>query len=321
MPIAVAVLLIGSVSGLAALAVSVPTDSSIKAVTNGAFVVPVVLKYQHKDSHNLCTAGPPCSGVPPELPHAWDHVAGDDGVFGTSDDCPHCSAYSVPAAISMLAEAYGRSGQFLQQDRIYDNGKSAPPEITGDNEIQTHGVGMFHGAGGQPDEVEDAMKWALGSLLGVNKHSSGSPLTASALEQYIFTSRPVLWIDHDGWPVNQSSQYPSSANKPLQGHAKVIAGYDDNSTLTTDDDLVLIYDPWPEYTKMSILPVNATPGPGGTYDPYWLPLDDVDLNDSADIHFVSTTSIPEFSTVLIPVAGILLVAVVAYRRRMREDTA
>ncbi|HIH00626.1 TPA: hypothetical protein HA259_00835 [Thermoplasmata archaeon] len=269
----------------------------------------------------MCTAGPPCSGEPPELPHAWDHAAGDDGVFGTSDDCPHCSAFSAPAAVSMLSTAYGRTGQYTVQDRIYDNGKSVAPEITGDNEIQTHGVGMFDGNGGQPDEVQDGVRWAVGMTLGLGKHDSSNPLAPSELEQYIFTMRPVLWIDHGGLPVNQSPQYPPAGNRALQGHAKVIAGYDDNSTVTVDDDKVLIYDPWPEYNRDSILPVNATPGPGGTYDPYWLPLSDVDLDDGEDIFFIPTTSIPEFSSVLVPVVGILLVAVIAYRRRVREKTA
>jgi hypothetical protein len=318
-PVVAVVLIIGSASGLAALVLSSSLDGTVKASISGVNVMPMTLVYQYKDTHNLCTGGPPCSGVPPELPHAWDHAAGSDGVFGTADDCPHCSAFSAPAAISMVAAASGRSGQYLQQDRIYDNGKSVPPEVKGDNEMQTHGVGMYGGAGGQPDEVQDAVKWSLGNTIGLNRHGSGDSLTPEVLEQYIFTSRPVLWIDHGGWPVNQSSAYPPAANKANQGHAKVIAGYDDNNTVATEDDLVLVYDPWPEYNKRSILPVNATAGPGGTFDPYWLPLSDVDLADAADVFFVSSVSIPEFSSLLLPVFGILIVAVVVYRTRAKHN--
>lgn len=317
----VALLLIGSAIGVTAIALVPIRGDTLAATINGASTMPITLVYQHKDSHNLCVAGAPCPGVAPDLPHAWDHVAGDDGVYGTADDCPHCSAYSVPAAVSMLAAAYGRTGQYVQQDRIYDNGKSVAPEVTGDNTIQTHGVGMYDGSGGQPDEVQDAVKWALGVGLSVNRHGSGAPLTATELDQYITTHRPVLWVDRDGWPANQSVSYPSSADRAYQGHAKVISGYDDNNTVGTDDDRVLVYDPWPEYNDIGFLPTNATPGPGGTFDPYWLPVGDVNLTSPDDVFFVSTTSIPEFTTVLVPVVGILLVAAVARRARSRRGAA
>jgi hypothetical protein len=146
-------------------------------------------------------------------------------------------------------------------------------------------------------------------------------MTAALLDQYVTTSRPVLWVDHGGWPVNMSSSYPSVADKANQGHAKVIVGYDDKDTVTTDDDMVLVCDPWPEYNKSAILPVNAVQGPGGTYDPYWLPLQYVDLSDTSDIYLVTSVSIPEFSSVIAPVAGTLLVAVVAYRARTKRDPA
>lgn len=318
-PVLVIALVFGSASALAAIVLDLSGDEDLDASINGMNIVPITLVIQHKDTHNVCVAGPPCPGVAPDIPHAWDHAAGTDGVFGTVDDCPHCSAYSAPAAISMIATAYGRTGQYLQQDRIYDNGKSVPPEVTGDNQMQTHGVGMFDGTGGQPEEVQDALRWALGVGLGVNHHDSSDPITASILEQYASTSRPVLWIDHGGWPVNLSSSYP--ANRADQGHAKVISGYDDNNTITTDDDFVLVYDPWPEYNKSAILPVNATLGPGGTYDPYWLPIRDVDLSDTADIFFVPSVSIPEFGAVIVPVVGVLLIAAIVHRTRSRRETA
>ena len=60
-------------------------------------------------------------------------------------------------------------------------------------------------------------------------------------------------------------------------YSQFVAGYDDKGTLTDGDDLCLIYDPWPEYNdKGSLASIpNATQGPGGTYDPYWLPAADV----------------------------------------------
>ena len=323
MPAIALVLVLASASAVAALALNDSGDDDLRATINGVVTMQLTLVYQFKDSHNICTAGPPCPGFPPDLPHAWDHAAGADGLFGTSDDCPHCSAYSAPASIALMASAYGRIGQYVQQDRIYDNGKSVPPEVTGDNDIQTHGVGMFVGTGGQPGEVQDALGWALGVALSVAQHDSSSPMTSALMDQYISTSRPVLWVDHGGWPVNQSSSHPSATDKANQGHVKVIAGYDDKNTVTTDDDMVLVYDPWPEYNKLSILPGNALPGPGGTYDPYWLPLQDVDLSDSADIYLVTSApvSIPEFGTVMAPVIGTLLVAAVVHRARVKREPA
>lgn len=318
--LAVAIVLC-SASAMVFLTAASSEERGLTASINGTSVIQLTLVYQHKDTHNICTAGPPCPGEAPDVPHAWDHASGTDGVFGTSDDCPHCSAYSVPAAISMVATAYGRTGQYVQQDRIYDNGKSVSPEVTGDNEMQTHGVGLFDGSGGQPDEAQDAVRWSIGTTLGLGKHGSSDPLTAAELEQYIYTMRPVLWIDHGGWPVNQSSSFPPSANKAVEGHGKVIAGYDDNNTEMTDDDRILVYDPWPEYDRRGILPVNATPGPGGTHDPYWIPLDDVDLTDTSDIFFVSSTSIPEFGSVVVPIVGMLVVAAVVRRTRSRKETA
>lgn len=315
----VAVLLVSS--AVTAVSLHGLGGEGLKASSLGVSTIPMTLVYQYKNSQMVCTAGAPCTGSSPDPPHEWDHAAGDDGVFNTADDCPHCSAYSAPASIAMFATAFGRGGRFIQQDAIYDNGKSVPPEIPDDNTIQTHGVGMFDGTGGQPKEVQAAMAWAMGTQVTLTEHSASDPLSAELLKTYIASGRPVLWMDHGGWPVNQSSLYPSAANKDLQGHVKVIAGYDDRGTSGTGDDLCLIYDPWPEYDREGILPVNATLGPGGTHDPYWLPLRDVDLADSRDIHMVTSVAIPEFSTILVPVIGMLLVAVVAHRARLREEDA
>lgn len=320
-PVVLVIAVLLSSSALAALSLHGLADGGSRVSTYGVSSIPMTLVYQYKNSQMTCTAGPPCTGTSPDPPHEWDHAAGDDGVFNTADDCPHCSAYSAPASIAMFATALGRGGRFVQQDAIYDNGKSVPPEITDDNTIQTHGVGMFDGTGGQPREVQDAMAWAMGTQVTLTEHGASDPLTAGLLTTYIAGGRPVLWIDHGGWPVNQSSLYPPAANKGLQGHVKVIAGYDDRSTPGTGDDLCLIYDPWPEYDRNGILPANATLGPGGTRDPYWLPLKDVDLSDSMDIHIVTSVAIPEFSTVLVPVVGMLMAVAVARRARLRKDDA
>ena len=120
-------------------------------------------------------------------------------------------------------------------------------------------------------------------------------------------------------PANQSSLYPSAADKADQGHAKVIAGYDDRNTPGHGDDRCLIYDPWPEYTDKSILPANATLGPGGTYDPYWLPLSDVDTGDHADIYLIPTLSIPEFSSIVVPFCGVMLLLIAVHRAKSRAE--
>lgn len=100
----------------------------------------------------------------------------------------------------------------------------------------------------------------------------------------------------------------------------VIAGYSDNDTADPADDLCLIFDPWPEYNDKGILPANATKGPGGAFDPYWLPLNDVNLSDPFDQYLVDTwPDIPEFQEVVLPVLGTVLVATVmsaTLRRRI-----
>jgi len=117
-----------------------------------------------------------------------------------------------------------------------------------------------------------------------------------------------------------STAYPANEYRSDQGHAKVIGGYDDAGTADYADDLCLIYDPWPEYNDNSVLPLNATNGPGGTYDPYWLPLNDVNLSDTSDIHIVDThPDIPEFGSAVVPVlATLLFVAVLAWKRGPRR---
>jgi hypothetical protein len=274
---------------------------------------PLMLNCQHKDSIMLCLPdGPFC--LPPNGAHAWNDAKGADGIYGTPDDCPHCSCYCVPACISMIAVYRGMAGNFIVQDQIYDNGKSVG-EILGDGVLWTHGVGMFDGTGGFPKEVQTSFQWALGMVAYI-EHNSTNPLTAFLLAQYITQGYPVLWLDRDGWPANQSALYPSPTYKEDMGHAKVIAGWDDNDTLVdTSDDKCLIFDPWPEYNDTGILPLNATLGPGGTFDPYWLPLGDV-LDDATDIFLRDTFApVPEFDGLLLPILGFVAIALVLIRRR------
>jgi len=81
----------------------------------------------------------------------------------------------------------------------------------------------------------------------------------------------------------------------------------------TSDDRCLIYDPWSEYTDIGILPKNATKGPRDTFEPHWLPLNDVNLSDGANIYRVDTfpsVVISEFPTGLMPVLGLVVLALV-----------
>jgi hypothetical protein len=221
----------------------------------------------------------------------------------------------------MIAVYRGRGGNFILQDNIYDCGKSTLGETFKNGQIETHGVGMFDGTGGWPTEVQTAFQWSLG--VAYIEHNSTNPLTVFLLAQYITQGYPVLWLDRDGWPANQSALYPSLTYKADMGHAKVIAGWNDSDTpMDTSDDKCLIFDPWPEYNDTGILPKNATLGPGGTFDPYWLRLDDV-LNDTNDIFLRDTFApIPEFQSVLVPAVGLAMIAVVAIglnRRAGREE--
>jgi hypothetical protein len=249
-----------------------------------------------------------------------------DNKYGTADDCAHCSAYCAPASIAMIATYLGVVAPKNQQDDIYDNGKNSSGEIQGDGTIQTDGLGMMDGTGGSAWEVQDAFNYSIGKGNYVQHNQSGGigfpALTAAQLKQYIATSHPVLWLDHGGQPNNISDWVFDPSLQAMQGHAKVIAGYDDKDTLgTTMDDLCLIYDPWPEYNDKGFLPyANATKGPGNTFDPYWLPLRDVNLTDLTDKYLVDTTIIPEFSTVLIPIAGISIIAIIALRKSARRDS-
>ncbi|HJX04821.1 MAG TPA: hypothetical protein VJ489_03285 [Thermoplasmata archaeon] len=225
----------------------------------------------------------------------------------------------------MISSYRGLGAPANVQDAIYDNGKSVLPEITGNNIIETHGVGMFHGVGVWPTEVQTAMTWALGPI---NQYdwapaNPKGPMTYPLLLGFMGTGTPILWLDNGGWPVNQSAAYPPLTNRVDQGHAKVIGGHDDNNTpADPTDDLCLIYDPWPEYNDIGLVPLNCTQGPGGTWDPYWQPLNDVNFSDVNDVYLVDTfPAIPEFVSILVPVIGIMAIALTVrciWRRDSQE---
>jgi len=296
-----------------------PAHSASQTILAG-----IALTDQHKDTVMRCAVGVPCPIFPgPWPPHIPNDVKGipwpGNGIYGDLDDCPHCSAYCAPASIAMIANYYSVGVPKNQQDDIYDNGKKSMGEIQADGIIQTHGVGMTDGSTGSAWEVQDAFNWSIGLHIQHNQ-SDGTLLTAAQMQSYLTRGHPILWLDHNGWPANLSNTAFSSSYRVDQGHAKVIAGYDDNDTVgTTVDDLCLIYDPWPEYNDMSILPSNATKGSGGTFDPYWLPLNDVNLSDIQDKYLVDTfPDIPEFTTVIIPIAGMILIAVAVGRLGSRR---
>jgi len=265
----------------------------------------------------IIPCGPPVGPWPPHVPN---DIKGIDMAYGTADDCPHCSAFCAPASIAMIATFRGVGVPFNQQDDIYDAGKKSGGEIQGNGAIETHGQGMFDGMfGGTPWEVQDAFNWSIGVHIQHNQ-SDATALTALQLQSYITLGHPVLWLDHGGFPVNISNNAYSTSYRNEQGHAKVITGYDDNDTADFVDDVCLIYDPWPEYNDLSILPVNATKGPGNTFDPYWLPLNDVNLSDVTDKYLVDTyPDIPEFQDIIIPVIGTLAIAMMISVLRRRKS--
>ena len=212
-----------------ALLVAVPIDAT--GTTNTLSITQVV---QHKDTTMSCTDTGGTSTV-----HALDHAV------NPPPGGAHCGYYCAPASISMYSLYRGNSGVKTQQDNIYDNGKFTQGETQADGTIQTHGVGMFSaavgGVGGA--EIQAAFSWSVGATVQWGT-LYGSPFTGAEVINLIDQNTPILWADHHG--------YPSEVNPPLpeewidvNGHAKIIAGYDDKNTAVFGDDEYLIYDPWP----------------------------------------------------------------------------
>lgn len=217
---------------------------------------------QHKDTTMSCTATGGTSTV-----HAVDHAVNPPPGDG------HCGYFCAPASISMYALYRGKSGTQTQQDDIYDQGKFTQGETQADGTIQTHGVGMFSamtGGGVGGPEVQAAFSFAVGTPTewGTNY---GLPFTAAEVISQINANTPILWADHHG--------YPSQVNPPLpeewidvNGHAKIIAGYNDQGTPGTSDDEYLIYDPWPN-----------------TGSPYWL--GQASVLDTKDLYITHTQTV------------------------------
>ena len=249
------------------------------------------------------------------------------GATGLYDDCPHCIVYSGPACIQMI-NGYRSGGPLVSQDQIYDDSEydTGAGEQRGDMICQRHGYGVLDGTGGSIAEIQKVFdNW-------INPHHQhsqwdASNLTASTLASYIAGAYPVLWDDHGGWPSNMDPTWPIPPENTMQGHYKVIAGYDDQGTPGVSDDLALIYDPWPGYNDLTALnptplPPGAVPGPGGASspDPYWLPVSTV-LGDTNDLFLVEIAAIPEFSSLLMPIIGMTVIALVAIRiRAARRDS-
>ena len=196
--------------------------------------LPITQVWQHKDTTMSCTA--PGGN---NLVHAHDHAV------NPPPGDPHCGYYCAPASIAMYALYRGKAGSQTQMDDIYDNGKFTQGEVQSDGTIQTHGFGMFSaftGSVGGP-EVQTAFAWAVAAPLEWGS-TYGPPMTGGEIISQINGNTPILWIDHGG--------YPNEVNPPLpeewenyNGHAKLIAGYDDKNTAVFNDDEYLIFDPWP----------------------------------------------------------------------------
>ena len=214
------------------LILALPASATVKTL-------PVPYMNQHKDTTMVCMASIPADASIHPANHA----------IISSPVCPHCSYYCAPASISMYAQYRHRSGNFILEDYIYDHGKFTQGEIQADGVIQTHGVGMFDAmlsdgvTGGR--EVQAAFQWAVGMTpfeWGINY---GPAFTANLVIENIDANTPILWCDHFGYPAAINPPLPDEVAE-INGHAKIIAGYDDNDTPDDyNDDQYWILDPWP----------------------------------------------------------------------------
>lgn len=332
--IAIAVLVVGAIP-LVTMNRDVlhwPAHTAVQTVIAG-----FALSYQYSDNPGgfpcaMCFAGG--MGWHFGIPVLWDDVKygglvpqpgpGDNmyDVVPFGDDCPHCSVYSGPACIQMMW-GYRSGPPLVPQDVIYDMCELDAPagEVQGNKACERHGFGVLDGTGGMPPEIQTAFMVYIGPYFQHNQNDA-SALTPATLESYIAGLYPVIWDDHNGWPSNMDPRWPSPPDNQLQGHYKVIAGYDDGGTVgNPQDDLALIYDPWPGYNDLlaqnpTPLPPGALPGPGGPAmpDPYWLPIGAV-LGDVNDLFLVEFAAIPEFSGLLVPIVGMTVIALVAIRTR------
>ena len=208
--------------------------------------------WQHKDTKIWCE--PAGRGKR----HPWKHAV--------RDNCVHCAMYSAPASCAMCGMFYMRPAPFVLQDYIYDNSKLSDGEILGNGTLETHGLGLYAGINGKPEEIQRAFTYAVGvPPFQHGPQGSGNPMiTCEIISWYIDNNQPILWVDIGNWPADQDT-IPDELSYN-SGHCKVIAGYDNMDTpQDCSDDVYLIHDPWP------------TSGA-----PYWMPIDQV--VDSTDIY-------------------------------------
>ena len=81
------------------------------------------------------------------------------------------------------------------------------------------------------------------------------PMTGDLVISCIDNDVPILWCDHGGYP---GEMFPPPSGETLEnsGHAKIIAGYDNQDTADFNDDEYYIFHPWP--TSVSPYWVGST---------------------------------------------------------------
>jgi hypothetical protein len=275
--------------------------SSSKAIPSANSALLSLNEYdQHKDTNLPVTGWSPVLNVP--------HPSND------APNDAYCGTYCVPAAIAMIADYIGQTGNFILQDYIYDNGKSTQGDTIGDGIIDTRGRGMFDGSGSSSPtnitEVQAAYSWAVSSSY--TEYNSGSQISPPDIRLFIDNSFPILWLDHNGWPAGMPwsaiDDIQSGVNQDLitqnQGHAKVIVGYDMNNTPANDfDDTYQILDPWPTAART------------GVHDTYHSNVSDIN-----DIFIVQTAALVEFAPnmviIIIPVIVIAITIIIQRKRSL-----
>jgi hypothetical protein len=120
----------------------------------------------------------------------------------------------------MIAKAYGETGTRIEQDSIFEYGSVA--EAPRDGISDTPRVGLYDSPSpaAQPfgPEVQEGLKSAL-EVSTLDQYDTSSLLGHTILRNFIENKRPVLWLDHGGWPANQSGELPPPSARQYMGHA------------------------------------------------------------------------------------------------------